>query len=927
MASDMEMNQDSASDVSEEDDVLEYARLNGIARDHTLDDTSINHLLCMQEELVEFINHAHLPQLQAPHNIEEERMSISQGAARLLASAVHRETNETIDESILPLLDGRYVKKMHVELPLLRTDHQSDCQDFGKWDGFEIPLHHINFPLEIVDIENNEGLEFPEEFYNFEMETMEKVKQEKIEVTRSSMLFLQNALKVNYAEKEKDEVWCSVLIPYKRQEIGYVTPPLSPMALSPMTSSPLNNFEIPDDICHIPLLSDPASLTDGDLEKIEEKLFKEDVPTPIRDKIYGKGGKLEEQYVNPGDIYSPPECLGKFGTPSPQERKGDQGLKVEETLTPPTHTDLSKKVRFNNVIEELLYSRPQSVLPTSDLVIDTKFFEEAFGESGEQAMQKAEQEKLADTTHRVDVPTMDFSVPRPPWLERDHGKDAVQRSIQAVITNANLELSWPGLKQLHPKLPWAPFPHELAKVALQEDICAPSESWELFVHGYGDDNVVTSSDLTWKLEGLNILREESDDEEEELETGHFETDMQDISSLIRKRKKEIDIEKEDCEHVEKQHKIPFIQDVHIGCKPVQDPKGIGATSAEAPPILEKRNRKRLRAEQQLQESFATDIFSSTHRLDNFLEIRGVKKPKLDEQPEPPASVINTLIQLPIRTSPALPTETPVRQPLPAPVIAVSDSPSDIILSSTMLKNRALIRNLNALIPKLNLVERDFSAHNTVTWLPNSITRSPTTSPLAWEADFIISPSTGIILTTLQKIKQKPLPGQKTKVAIRDRIEKVCGRYENLTILVSSDHIELDNNDCLAWADFVGWTLSLDGSVIVNLVPEEEKESLSKWIAGLIIKHRVPPERRVFLLETETWWEIFLRKAGMNAYAAQSVIGDLRPSDGLPEEESMNGNYGLAAFIRMSQRERMQRFGEMCGRRIVDRVGAAIETTW
>jgi hypothetical protein len=945
MASVTEMNQDSASDVSEEEDVVEYARINGIARDHTLDNTSINHLLLMQNGLAEFLDHAYLPQLQASHNIEEERMSISQSAARLLASAVQRETDESINESILPSLDCRDVKKMYVELPLLQTDHQSDCQDFGRWDGFEIPLHHINFPLEMVDIENNEGLEFPEEFYNFEVETMEKVKQKKIEVMKSSMLFLQNALKVDFSAHQKDEVWSSVLTPYKvlfrplrteyqalltikkRQESSYVTPPLSPMALSPMASPLLDNLEIPDDICHIPLLSDPASLTGGDLEQIEEKLFKQDVPTSIRNKIYGKGEESEEQYINPGDIYSPPECLDKLETPSPQERQGIQESKVEETLTPPTPTDLSKKVRFNKVIEELLYSRPQSVLTMSDAVIDTKFFEEAFGKSGEQAMQQVEQEKLVDTTHRVDIPTMDFSTPRPPWLEADQGTDAVQRSIQTVITKAKLEMCWPGLKQLHPKLPWAPFPHGLAKFALREDLCAPPHSWELFVHGLNDADVVTSSDLTWKLEGLKILKEDSDDEEEELEMGHFETDVQDISSLIRKRKKEIEVEQEGCEHVQKQCNISFNQNVHIGRKPVQGFEAAGLISTEAPLTLEKRNLKRLRAEQQLQEPLLTDMFSSTHSLNKFLEIRGVKRPKLAEQPEPPVFANQSLIQLPIRNSPDLPIRTPVTQPLPAPAIGASNLPVDVILSSTMLKNRPLIRNLNALIPKLNIVERDFSAHNTVTWLPNSITRSPTTSPLAWEADFIISPSTGIILTTLQKIKQKPLPGQKNKVAIRDRIEKVSIRYENLTILVTSDHTELDNNDCLAWADFVGWTLSLDGSVIVNLVPEEEKESLSRWIVGLMIRYRVPPERRVFLLETETWWEIFLRKAGMNAYAAQSVIGDLRSSDGLPEEESMNGKYGLAAFVRMSQRERLQRFGEMCGRRVIDRVGAAIETTW
>jgi hypothetical protein len=215
-------------------------------------------------------------------------------------------------------------------------------------------------------------------------------------------------------------------------------------------------------------------------------------------------------------------------------------------------------------------------------------------------------------------------------------------------------------------------------------------------------------------------------------------------------------------------------------------------------------------------------------------------------------------------------------------------------------------------------------------MPRSVARSPIISSLDSEADIIVSPSTGIILTNIQKIKQKPLPGQKTKVAIRERLEKVSRRYENLVILVSEaqvddDTYDLDEHSCQAIGEFVGFTLGLPASVIVHVVGGGD-ETLSKWIVDSIIQHDTSD--RTELLDDETHWEIFLRRAGMNAFASQTVIALLKAPDGVDTTSpSKAGMYGLTAFIEMGREQRISRFGRLCGTKLLERVSDLVDTKW
>ncbi|KAG4025537.1 hypothetical protein MFRU_055g00100 [Monilinia fructicola] len=964
-----------ASELSEQEDedelpVLEFARSVGIARNHELDDTSVDDLLSMKSNLeCHFsidLDHKYLPQLSAHGDINlDERIFVGKNVAKLLTCVAQNESRESICGVVYPMIGSRGVKKIRVELPLLVSDPESDFREFARRDGFELLPQDIKLPLELLSVENNEGLDFPPDFYNFENEAFEAITDEKIEVTRNSMMYLQTSLKETLRGDDEQDIWESAKTHSRKFPISnHVTPPLSPM-YAPVPDSPVPFLPSAYDI---PLLSDPDSLTSLDLKKIENKVFKEDLPTPTHNryptrKLPSASG---DQSVKPADIYSQPEVMEHLNESSspPSQRKTIvlSDLKVEEPLTPlkpPLEEPRPKSVHFSHIVEELLLnSRPQSGF--SEAVLETRFFEEAFGESGDQANHRAEQERLVDIRNRVEVPAMDFSTARPPWiLNHFHSVNAVRSILQQKIEEFGIDGfdRSLGLKKLRFKLPWALFKRDLGNV-LDESL-GDDDIWESFVHGTSDDMVITSSDLTWKMEGLRILRQYEDDGEDELEIGYFpkeaeaeaEAEAEDMSSLIKKQRsemKDIEPQKRQGRQNSSHTSGATLQVNHPLITPDMRRDKSKHQENIAPNIP-----KRARPADEEQSSLLGGVFSAKDALSNFLEIRGAKKPKLIESTHfstrnSPSPITSS--QTPLhKGAPILEPAAPEPHvPLPTPIVVAPERTISIILSSVILRNRPLVRALQSLLPTLKICERDFSAHNTTIWNHGSVIRSPVTSPLTYEADIIISPTTGLILTSLQHIKQKQLPGHKTAVPIRDRLEKVSGRYEDLIVLVSSPPIELGDSDCLAWADFVGFTLTLQASIIVTYVPVDtnktDDQAMAKYISALIIQH-LPPcssssssSYNLELLEHESYWEIWLRRAGLNAYAAQAIIVHLKtpeprsqPGDEGHEVEMQmieeRGPYGLALFVQMGAQERMRRLGKLVGERVLERVGRTVDQIW
>jgi hypothetical protein len=698
-----------------------------------------------------------------------------------------------------------------------------------------------------------------------------------------------------------------------------------------------------DPAFQLPILSDASSPTKYVLEALEQKIFEQDVPTPLRQSIatavsneFSTDTYVGDGAMALGEIYSPLASLENSGTPPSIDiqRMKRENLKVEEPLTPEMPQAAPRSVHFNDIVEEMDQLYPASA-PNSP-AYENKFFEEAFGDALKIANQRTEQERLieADSTARVDVPIMDFSKPDPPWKAFEKQRESVSLLTLQQLTIQELvgpQRPWTGLGQVVTHLNWVPFPTHLARVALEEPFQDDDSTWEAFVKDLKEDEVIDSSNLTWKPAGLKIVNDEDDDDE--IEPGKFLKDnVQNLSSLIKKRKMELDQGgNQDSE-------------IHTA-------NGFGTKTS----TLARRNTPRPNNLMPLGPKVHDDrshgqgfgllggAFSAANSIDNYLEVRGTKKPKLmdslhfqpalkavqpmsesrTQQVDPKTQ---TTIPLPIRKSPVV-----MNERLPVPTFQPPNTKTYVIVSSTLLKHRKLIKNLEGLLSGgLELVERDFSAHNITTWMPGSVSPSPIKSPLDSEADIIVSPSMGITITTLQKIKQRPLPGQKAKSAIRERLEQVSTRYEKLAVYVSEGRADettngLDANDGMDLASFVGFASGLSSSITVQFVGGGE-ETLSKWLASSIAQNRVAGD--LSLIEEETHWELFLRRAGMNAFAAQAIISEVKEPDGVnPLSPSKVGLFGMVAFVKMTLEQRIARFGPICGRGLIERSSAVIDTDW
>jgi hypothetical protein len=697
-----------------------------------------------------------------------------------------------------------------------------------------------------------------------------------------------------------------------------------------------------DPAFQLPILSDASSPTKYALEALENKIFEQDIPTPLRRSVATDfpGESSSETYAGDGTvalgaIYSPLASLDNSVSPPSIEiqRRKREDLKVEESLTPQKPVAPPKSVHFSDIVEEMeLYPASEPRSP----VYESIFFEEAFGGALKISNQRSEQERLieADSTGRVNVPVMDFSKPDPPWkaIEQQRGSTSLL-SLQKLMIQEIVgpQRPWMGAGQVVTHLNWVPFPMSLAKVVLEENIAENDGTWEAFVKDPKEDEVIDSSNLTWKPLGLKILKDEEDDDDEIDPGKYLKDEVQDLSSLIRKRKSELERRGDQGNEV---HSNNFGTKTVAGALQGKNPKLNDLMSAA----------QKMHENQPLNEGFGLlgGAFSAANSIDNYLELRGSKKPKLMDssyfQPGPqifqsvPKSQIPQInpktqatIQLPIRKSPLAKHDR-----LPAPTVRSPGTKTNLIVSSTLLKHRGLIKHLEALLPGIILVERDFTAHNTTTWVPGSVTRSPIKSALDSEADIIVSPSMGIVITTLQKTKQKPLPGHKAKSAIRERLEQVSPRYEKLAVYVSEGRADestsgLDGSDCLAFSSFAGFALGLNCAITVQFIGGGE-ETLSKWLASTIAQNRVDGDSE--LLEEETHWELFLRRAGMNAFAAQAIVADLNAPEGVdPTSPTKARLFGLAAFLEMAVEQRIARFGPLCGRGLLERVSAVIDTKW
>lgn len=650
-----------------------------------------------------------------------------------------------------------------------------------------------------------------------------------------------------------------------------------------------------------------------------------------------------------GDIYSPLKGIKDPPSSPPSFRERPKDLRVEVPLSPPQSDELppwkKKCVSFSEALPELIPELPLPIPnpenPSSD---DVDRFIDAIKPVAVKAERAIEQEQLqeADTTLRVPVPVMDFSLPIAPWKANSHGPktdngdEMLNKTLSEMKSLHFSKHVWPTNGQAERELKWAPFPIALGKVETQESIPDNGFIDKLMVIPERVD--VTT--LTWKPDGLRIFDELRESDEEELEEGDF-PEEKDIESLIRKRK--LEIEAEDLIS-------PPSEEVSHAAKAKPQGEQNGTNGVRAKRVLRKPG-KDIASEIPKQEDSFPNSFSAMGALEDYMDVRKgqLTRRKVTSDHHFAKESQSTQYLAPVDPHPLkqdfqlnLQPSAPRTLTLPSPMLSIPYSPHSFLVSTSFLSNRPLSRQVQRLYPSAEFIERDFTLHQQrqMQRKPQSKASAPSMSLTmnADEADMLLSPGTGLIWTSLQKIKQRSLPGQVNRSGVRDRISRISPRYERLLVFVSqnqstnkvyTDIQSLDDNDCTAFAEFTAFCSTLPEEVQPTFIAGSE-EDLAKWIVAAMVNHGMNIDQEIKLLQDETLWEVFLRRAGMNAFAAQAILATLKAPDRneMDIAETQGSDFGLTAFIKMSVQERFARFETLLGgRRLLGRVGRVLDARW
>ncbi|OTA64782.1 hypothetical protein K449DRAFT_367698 [Hypoxylon sp. EC38] len=808
------------------------------------------------------------------------------------------------------------LKKLKLEHPLLRSDPEYDSRELArrveKQRNDDTDLTSV--PSEPLNASNDESLEFPKSTCQYNQKLIESIQEEKLDIPKETLRYLAYVLKDEWTQDKQHELLDEASRSNGLRDLA-LTPPLSPLAYD-------EDYFIPsDEVCQIPISSDPSTLFDADLNKAEVNLLKGDdchLDSPLPSDFKSLAS-------------SPMEDLPLFEP----KRQNIGSLKVEGPLTPlnsvPPLSDLAIDISgfmggmdIDHVLNEEQPSSFDAKIrdnPTGIFSDDTL---DVLENNAASVKRRIEQEQLqtADAFARVEIPTMDFSIPPPDWQEVPSDALSQLELIEKICDTFNIP-PWPKSSQSERELRWSPFPSKLGYISTNERI-DDDGTVKTFLDFPGLHDVSTSADYVWKQPGLAILQEPGEDEEEKREVPVDDGKGRDIESLVRKRKFEFsNANPEPRDSSSSGSPIDLIQ-IPRDTSPALCPNQLGEHGQTQNLLLD-----------------CNDPSATTTLLSNYVDFHTSKRKKYTQSSFFP-SLIKVVDQDEVNAIPkaaqiippqisARPKSTQGHKPAaPCPRLEPTSVPTKVIKALTL--ERGVFSRLEKLYPNAEIIERDFDRWNTLTWTRNSVSRSPVVSPLAAEADIIVSPVTGIVITTLLKAMQRAPPGHKGLPAIRERIRSVALRYGRLIVLVSEGNRvdetvrELTTSECAAYADFAGFVAGLDTDAQIYYVGGGD-ETLAKWLVSFLIRYAPEAaEARDILIQEETLWELLLRRAGMNAYAAQAILGQLRPPDDIPEEEA--GKYGLPAFIRMTPIERVQTFRAlMGGEKVLRRVSEVLETRW
>ena len=350
-------------------------------------------------------------------------------------------------------------------------------------------------------------------------------------------------------------------------------------------------------------------------------------------------------------------------------------------------------------------------------------------------------------------------------------------------------------------------------------------------------------------------------------------------------------------------------------------------------------------------------FSISNMLSGHLDSRSIKfkKPKIEsgrfvgggELLDP----IQTTQEVAIRCEPKPASEIPL-QPLWESVPKLCSRRTIFVNSNLIESHRSLFRFLEA----QTATDEEFGSAET-----NMLTIIYRDRPMASDTeetedilpDVVLNPKVCVLLTTLQALTQKMLPGQaannRSKLSIvHERVSRVAQAFDTIFILVSASmkndntNASISQNDVSALAAWSGFCASLAprciarpftvpiseprqavGEIQTNSLPTDQLQ-VCVWTLiaqyGLETSPNATLGKDMKILQDETCWSLFLQRCGMNPFASQVILASLRRTGEQDE------GWGLRSFVQMSTEERIPMFAGVIGVDAIRNVSTILEGT-
>ncbi|KXH32843.1 hypothetical protein CSIM01_04336 [Colletotrichum simmondsii] len=808
-----------------------------------------------------------------------------------------------------------------LELPSLRSDPRHDLKSLGRAVGEAQCLDFFRkpntLPREPVDDRKDEGLGLPLSAVHFHDQLAKGAELDELDYTEEDLAYVAESTYVEWSKRDFDQLIELEMVP-AMDRVETMTPPLITI---PFDDTQDAELFVPDaNVCEIPQPSDPESFLEEDLERSRHNLA----------EAYDD---LEFVDTSTSDILGIPSDTPSFDIPAPQRKGTAPAMEVpilpmsDESTTRSEEEDAFRAILRNTAdLNPISLPRPSASSPCSE---EESRFNDQFNllltEKADTLARKLEQEQVEviDAIARMQPPVLDFSTPKPDWEGATQSPGDMFLWVRGQNSEQFASPPWPRNRQEQKELRWIPFPSSLGLVEVGESV-GDGKVLQRLLDGRRSTTLPTSADYVRKIHTLKAILPDEDDEEipmpDDEDQAHSSSPStgEDLMQLVRKRKQK---------QAAKDDHIDQVSPT-VGVKHRRT-----TTTTQSKPT------------RSLGKSLLLGIDESNAAgklLANYMDLRGANRVTSPFEPLFPITkrkAVEALAPVVGQVSSKPKTQkTPINAPVPT--IEHTNGQSRIIISTAL--PRGIISALQVKLPGIDLVDRDFSRHNKRVWSPGSVKTVEKPSPLSCEADIIPSPTSGIIITTILKVRQKPLPGSHTQLSqLRDRVTRVAPLYEQLTILVSEDnplaeHIgPLSAADAASYASFVAFACYLSnssGCTIDVVYVAGGQKTLAHWTCALVSTHleKASHDVQQVIMSEETEWEVFLRRAGFNMYAAQVALAVVKGGypvvnvDGDGGDGNNTQDRTLVRFLKTSPSERANALkGFLGGGSLVDRVSARL----